>query len=230
MSLISLRVLDGADRGRLFEDVSTPFTIGREEGNPVQLNDERISRFHLKIQEDDDKIVLTDLDSTNGTKVNGENVKLWILRPGDVIDVGRTVLLFGSREQIARRLAALRGVDLSEGIDLTADQAEEDSSLNSPSLDVELYFGDDADADAQATLHTLLPPDLPGALSTGQAAQLAEMLQFLHLRIRGLIRSATVKGKGRAERVTLEQRQWQNLIDLQDRLAGYLRTIGEPSE
>ena len=69
MALVTLRVLDGADRGRTFEDVPTPFTVGREEGNSVQLNDERISRFHLKIQEDHEKLVLTDLESTNGTKV-----------------------------------------------------------------------------------------------------------------------------------------------------------------
>ena len=56
----------------IFDDVPTPLTIGREEGNPIQLNDERISRFHLKIQEDEGKLVLTDLESTNGTKVNGE--------------------------------------------------------------------------------------------------------------------------------------------------------------
>ncbi|GAG08762.1 unnamed protein product, partial [marine sediment metagenome] len=60
------------------------------------------------------------------------------------------------------------------------------------------------------------------------AAQLAELLQYLHLRIRGLVQS--VKAKGKSERITLEQRQWQNLIDIEDRLAGYLRTIGEPGE
>jgi len=31
-----------------------------------------VSRFHLKIQEDHTRVVLTDLESTNGTKVNGE--------------------------------------------------------------------------------------------------------------------------------------------------------------
>jgi len=226
MALITLRVLDGPDRGRVFEDVPTPFTIGREEGNPIQLNDERISRFHVKIQEDDEKAVLTDLESTNGTKVNGENIQLWILRPGDVIALGRTVLLFGSRGDIASRLAALRGVDLGAGVAMDDDELDEDS--NSVSLDFELHFGDDPDA--QATLHTLAPPDLPQSLRPGQAAQLAELMQYLHLRIRGLVRSVKVKGKGRAERVTLEQRQWQNIVDLQDRLAGYLRAIGEPSE
>jgi len=225
MAKITLRVLDGADRGRLFEEVPTPLTIGREEGNSVQLNDERISRFHLKIQEDNRKIVLTDLESTNGTKVNGENVQLWLLRPGDAIILGRSVLLFGSREQIARRLAALRGEDLSEGIALDADEEEQEES-NSVSLEFELNWSDEPDA--RAVLHTLTPPELPTSLGPGQAAQLAEVLQYFHLRLRGLIQTVTVEGK--PERITLDQRQWQNVVDLQDRLAGYLRSIGEPGD
>ena len=224
MALITLRVLDGADRGRVFADAPTPLTIGREEGNPIQLNDERISRFHLKIQEDQDKIVLTDLQSTNGTRVNGESVQIWVLRPGDVIAVGRTLLVFGSREEIAQRLAAQRGVDLSEGVTLGFDEYEEEPSA--ASLDFELNFSDDPDA--EALLHTLAPPELPGSLSPGQAAQLAEMLQYINLRMRGLIQS--VKSKPKSDQVTLEQREWQNLIDLEDRLAGYLRQIGEPGE
>jgi len=224
MALITLRVLDGADRGRVFEKVPTPLTIGREEGNSVQLNDERVSRCHLKIQEDEEKLVLTDLESTNGTKVNGENVQAWILRPGDVIALGRTVLLFGSREEIARRLASLRGVDLSEGVTLEASEAER--GAEPISLDFELGFGEDSNA--RATLHTLMPPELPGPLSPGQTAQLAELLQYLHLRMRGLVQS--VQAKRKSDRVTLDQREWQNLLDLQDRLARYLRSIGEPTE
>ncbi len=224
MALITLRVLDGADRGRVFQEVPTPLTVGREEGNAVQLNDERISRFHLKIQEDKEKLVLTDLESTNGTKVNGEHVQFWILRPGDVVALGRTVLLFGSRDEIAGRLAELRGVDLTEGVALDADDAEQ--GTNSVSLEFEVSWADDPNA--QATLHTLLPPELPGPLSPGHAAQLAELLHYFHLRVRGLVQS--VKGKDKSDRVTLELRQWQNLVDLQDRLAGYLRKIGEPEE
>jgi len=222
MGLITLRVLDGADRGRVFDNLPTPVTIGREEGNSVQLNDERISRFHIKIQEDQDKQVLTDLESTNGTKVNGESVQLWILRHGDVISLGRTVLLYGSQDEIAQRLASLRGVDLSAGATLSADEANQASPAIS--LEFELNFGDNPDA--QATLHTLIPPDLPNGLSPGQAAQLSEMLQYLHLRLRGLVQSVKVRRK--SDHVTLEQRQWQNLLDLHDRVAGYLRSIGEP--
>jgi hypothetical protein len=224
MASITLRVLDGADRGTIYQDVPTPLTIGREEGNPIQLNDERISRFHLKIQEDQNQIVLTDLQSTNGTKVNGESVQLWILRAGDVIALGRTVLLYGSREEIARRLAGLRGANMLEGVALDAEEIDEETSA--AALDFELNFGEVPDA--RATLHTLFPPELPALLSPGQAAQLAELLQYLHFRIRGLIHAAHAPAK--SERVTLEQRQWQKLLDLQDRLAGYLRAIGEPSE
>ena len=224
MSMITLRVLDGADRGKVFQEVPTPLTVGREEGNPVQLNDERISRFHLKIQEDQGKVVLTDLQSTNGTRVNGENVQLWILRPGDVVMLGRTVLLYGSREEIARRLATLRGADMAEGVTLHADEADQQG--NSVSLEFELNWADSPDA--QTILHTLAPPELPSPLSPGQAAQVAELLQYIHLRVRDLIQS--VKGKAKSDRVSLEQRQWQNLLDLQDRLAGYLRAIGEPME
>lgn len=224
MSLITLRVLDGADRGRVFADLPTPLTIGREEGNAVQLNDERVSRYHLKIQEDEDRFVLTDLESTNGTKINGESVQLWVLKPGDVIAVGRSVLVFGSREEIAERLATLRGVDVSDGVTMSTEELDQDSG--SIALDFELNFTDDPDA--QRLLHTLMPPELPSAMSAGQVAQLSELLMYIHLRVRHLLESGKMKDK--KDQVVLEMRHWQSLIDLQDRLAGYLREIGEPLE
>ena len=222
MADVTLRILDGADRGRVFEHLPTPVTIGREEGNTVQLNDERISRFHLKIQEDQEKLVLTDLQSTNGTKVNGESIQLWILRYGDVVYVGRTLLLFGSREQIAQRLAMLRGANLSDGVALDAEESEDGTP--SVSLEDELHWGDAEDA--RAILHTLMPPELPTPLEPGLAAQLSELLLFFHLRLRGLIQ--TVRCSPRSDHVGLEQRQWQNLIDIQARLAAYVKAIGEP--
>jgi FHA domain len=221
MAQITLRVLDGADRGRVFEDLPTPVTIGREEGNSLQLNDERVSRFHVKIQEDQDKIVITDLESTNGTKVNGEDIQLRILRFGDIVSLGRTVLLFGSREQIAERLAVLRGHDPTTG-----SLSEGQRGGQPGSLDFELNWS--ADPDIQSTLHTLLPPELPERLSPGQAAQLCELLEYLHVRIRDLLNS--VKIKDEADQVALDARQWQNLIDIQSRLATYLRAVGQPPE
>jgi pSer/pThr/pTyr-binding forkhead associated (FHA) protein len=223
MALITLRVLDGADRGRVYDDVPTPVTIGREEGNTIQLNDERVSRFHLKIQEDRDKVVLTDLESTNGTKVNGEDIQLRILRFGDMIALGRSVLLFGKREQIAERLANLRRDSDSSGT-----VGREDSPLSAKAKSVEFDLNLQDGADLQNTLYALEPPELPQRLSPAQAAQLSELIEYLHIRIRDLL--ASVKIKTPAERVSIELEQWQNLLDLQSHLADYLREIGEPRE
>ena len=223
MTTITLRILDGADRGRVYEQLDPPITIGRDEGNAVQLNDDRVSRFHVKIQEDNEQLVLTDLESTIGTRVNGEDIQLRILRHGDLITIGRSVLLVGSRDDIAHRLAQLRGAARPAG---TIDEDDAERIENASSLDFELKWGDDEDL--QATLHILQPPDLPGRLSPGQAAQLSELIEYLHIRIRRLLYSVKVDDEN--ERVTLDMRQWQNLVDLQARLSTYLRAVGEPSE
>jgi hypothetical protein len=223
MALVTLRVIDGADRGRTFAEVPTPLTVGREEGNAVQLNDERISRFHLKIQEDEGKLVLTDLESTNGTKVNGESVHLCIIRPGDVIAMGRTLLVAGSREEIAWRLARLRGADMSGAVHLDSDELSDQQAA----MALDFEFAAEQEREIQTLLHAVVPPDLPDSLHPGQAAELAELLSYFHLRLRGLIHSVK---KEKGDRITLDQRQWQNLIDLQARLGGYLRQIGEPEE
>ena len=222
MADVTLRVLDGADRGKVYDGLPTPVTIGREEGNSVQLNDERISRFHIKIQEDLGKLVLTDLESTNGTRVNGEDAQLRILRYGDVIALGRSVLLYGTREQIADRLDALR----EEGLGKTGELNPDDLSkhLDAKSSDFEVRWGESENL--HSTLHIPTAPDLPGGLSPGQAAQLSEILEFLHMQSRQLVQSVTLpEGTGH---VKLDIPQWQLLLDLQAQLAEYLRRIGEP--
>ena len=108
MKTLTFQVIEGVDKGRVFRDLPTPVTIGREEGNLLRLNDERVSRFHAKVQYDDGEIILTDLESTNGTRVNGTLVQIRRLRPGDRISVGRSMLLFGYEEEIAARKTAER--------------------------------------------------------------------------------------------------------------------------
>src|SRR6195256_304506 len=110
---VTFQVLEGIDRGRIFRDLPPPVTVGREEGNVLRLNDERVSRFHAKVQLDGDDYILTDLESTNGTRVNGTAVQIRRLRVGDRVGVGRSLLLFGSNEEIAARMASLAGVGSS---------------------------------------------------------------------------------------------------------------------
>lgn len=222
MATVTLRVLDGADRGQVFENLAPPVTIGREEGNLVQLNDERISRFHIKIQEDQDKLVLTDLESTNGTRVNGEDTHLRILRYGDVIALGRSVLLYGTRDEIAGRLFDLRKEGLCAGNEFGTSELR--SPSNPESLSLELRLG--ASEELQSSLHITNPPPLPQGLSAGQAAQLSELLEFLHLRSRQIIRGAVMEDKH--QKVILSLEQWQGILDLQLQLAQYLQIIGDP--
>lgn len=245
MSQVTLRVVDGPERGRIYNQLATPITIGREEGNVVQLNDERISRYHLKIHENDGTVLLTDLQSTNGTRVNGETVQLWILRPGDMITLGRSVLLVGTAPEIGARLKSIRESDQNAAVpmgSLSDDfhvldnvfQAErtvtpDDSSRE---LEEELFRG--ISEDDLATLHLLCPPEIPGNLPPKQSAQLAEFLQYIHLRLRYLVGTVEQdKQAGREKdplRMTLDSHQWQNLLDLYGRLSLYLHSITEPKK
>src|SRR3954452_13900058 len=109
MSKVTFQVLEGIDKGRTFRDLPTPVTIGREEGNLLRLNDERVSRFNAKVQFDNGEVILTDLESTNGTRVNGNVVQIRRLRPGDRVGVGRSLLLFGSEQEIAARQETISG-------------------------------------------------------------------------------------------------------------------------
>ncbi|MCC6491902.1 MAG: FHA domain-containing protein [Pirellulales bacterium] len=223
MTRVTLRVLDGADRGQVYEDLEPPVTIGREEGNSVQLNDERISRFHLKIQEDQGKLVLTDLESTNGTRVNGEDTQLRILRFGDVISLGRSVLLFGTRDQIAHRLEELRNDGIAETNEMMVEELAK--RVDSKSLSFELHLG--ASEDLQSTLHIPLPPELPSKLTPGQAAAVSEILEYLHLRTRQLVQSADIDEE--RAKVSIPLMNWQELLEMQSQLAEYLRHIvGDP--
>src|SRR5438067_10692458 len=108
MKTVTFQVLEGIDKGRVYRDLPIPVTIGREEGNPLRLNDERVSRYHAKVQFDNEDVILTDLDSTNGTRINGRSVQIRRLLPGDRVGVGRSILVFGNPEEIAARAAQLK--------------------------------------------------------------------------------------------------------------------------
>jgi hypothetical protein len=92
------------------------------------------------------------------------------------------------------------------------------------SLDFEVRWGESENL--HSTLHLPAPPELPVGLSPGQAAQLSEMLEYLHLQSRALVQSITLP-EG-CKTVMLDIKQWQELLDLQSQLAEYLRKIGEP--
>ncbi len=221
MAHITLRVLHGADRGRVFSDLSTPVTIGREEGNSIQLNDERISRYHLKLQQDNDKIVATDLESTNGTKVNGEDIQVRIVRHGDMISLGRSLLLVGSHSDIDRRIVAIA----SRHPPVAAGRAREHEERMRRIAE----HHSDVIEDLSAVRSPLLPsgpPPLPDRLSPAQSAELSELLEYVQNVLRDASEGAVMRAN--ADKVELEFPNWQAVLELQARLAELLRQIGDP--
>ena len=210
MQNITLRVISGPDRGHVFHELDTPITLGREDGNDVRLNDERISRYHAKIQEDDGRLVLTDLDSTNGTRVNGHPCNLTILRFGNTISIGRTVLIVGSKEQVADWYSS----DPSNPDDLSDEEIDQQSTGLANDISPKLSSREIS---------------LPRRLSAVQSAELRELLDHLH---EGL-RAALVDAKSDEQNddiVQIEQRAWQRLLMTQSELSELIRNIENPNE
>ncbi|HEY7736955.1 MAG TPA: DUF3662 and FHA domain-containing protein [Candidatus Limnocylindrales bacterium] len=71
-------------------------TIGRARDNGLVLADSRASRHHARLQGRRGTLVLTDLGSTNGSRVNGMAVDEVVLGEGDRIEIGDTILVVES--------------------------------------------------------------------------------------------------------------------------------------
>ncbi len=193
MDPITLRVIDGPDTGTVFSDMSFPISIGREKENTIELKDERVSRFHLKIVYESDMPLLVDLGSTNGTQVNGEVVQFWFLRPGDLISLGRTSFLFGSRQEIAERLKDIRN-RLKQGeksfpsvtvTDFLAKDPKDDLSWEKTyysALKDELFSKSESEL-----LRSAFPPKIPAHLAPGQIAQMTIFFTYFVARFRDLL-------------------------------------------
>jgi Protein of unknown function (DUF3662)/FHA domain len=71
-----------------------PITIGRLPESGVMVTDPNASRRHAEIRRVGNDVVVVDLNSTNGTRVNGATVRERKLADGDQIVIGTTVLRF----------------------------------------------------------------------------------------------------------------------------------------
>ena len=90
-----LRVLSGRDSGRLFTiHEGKPFRIGRDLGTDTRLKDPQVAMLHSQIVAESDRVLLTDLNSSGGTYVEGQRVREHALKPGDVFRVGDTRIRF----------------------------------------------------------------------------------------------------------------------------------------
>jgi two-component system, NtrC family, response regulator HydG len=90
----SIVVLAGPLKGQTFVLSDPEFSIGREASNSLCVNGKLISRHHALIRAGSGYFSIFDLNSRNGTSVNGVPVKERRLEPGDRIHIGESLLLF----------------------------------------------------------------------------------------------------------------------------------------
>jgi hypothetical protein len=69
-------------------------SIGRSEENTVIIEDPNVSRQHALVEKTDGRFIIRDLESTNGTFVDGSRIEKHALHNGDTITIGTTKLQF----------------------------------------------------------------------------------------------------------------------------------------
>lgn len=102
--VVTAEVVEGPDGGPSAELVlpdgshvpvtDGPVVLGRLPECDIVLNDPNVSRRHAEFRRTTDGVVVTDLGSTNGTRVNGVPIREQQLVSGDEITVGSTTLVF----------------------------------------------------------------------------------------------------------------------------------------
>ncbi len=118
----------GRQIGSEFE-IADRMKIGRLATCAAPIDDDNISREHCAIRLVKGRYYVLDLDSRNGTTVNGKRVKQSPLEPGDRIEIGDTVLLFYDEEHAARPTDTLGPEELKRATD-EADAVEAEEEAN----------------------------------------------------------------------------------------------------
>ena len=84
---------DGQE-GRFSLNGKVQFKIGRAVTSDLRLSDRKVSRDHCVIESLRDQHIIIDLESANGTVVNGDRIKKAVLKDGDFICLGCTMLKY----------------------------------------------------------------------------------------------------------------------------------------
>ena len=93
--MAQLLFLTGKRKGqRLAITEGKVFTVGRSSTNDLCLRDHKVSRIHCQFELANGECTLSDLNSTNGTYVNGERIKEKVLHAGDHLGIGLSSFLF----------------------------------------------------------------------------------------------------------------------------------------
>ncbi|MEE3370328.1 MAG: ATP-binding protein [Planctomycetota bacterium] len=95
----TLFVIQGFDQGQRFELCHDQISVGRDAENTIQLHDDEVSRQHAELHRVKKGYQLVDCTSSNGTFINAESIDQQVLRSGDRVQIGRTLMLYTHFEE-----------------------------------------------------------------------------------------------------------------------------------
>ncbi len=129
-------VVSGPAKGTLVRLSDDQLSVGRDSANNLCLRDRAVSRRHFTISKTDSAFQLIDLDSHNGTFVNGIPVRRKLLTHGDTIRVGRCELVFLITDDVEERtqLVEFQESDSTDFLSTTNIRAY--PSVSRPAVDV----------------------------------------------------------------------------------------------
>jgi two-component system response regulator GlrR len=84
----TVRVVSGPDAGLVASSRGERVVIGSHRSADLRLADRAVSRFHCELTMDEGRVLLRDLESRNGTRVDGVEVRVAPLRPGALLTLG----------------------------------------------------------------------------------------------------------------------------------------------
>jgi len=105
---VKLHLVKGNPQGKQVEVPPGMLTIGRAEDSDLIIASTRVSRHHCEIINEDNRVLIRDKKSGNGTLVNGEKIEEVVLTPGDEIQVGPltfAIEIDGKRQRVAAPVA-----------------------------------------------------------------------------------------------------------------------------
>ena len=92
--------------------INTELTFGRGDSADVKIDDTLVSRMHTRIfQHENGAYLIEDLDSRNGTQVNGMAVVRQVLTYGDRVQIGSCLLLFAHHDPMEEQVAQRRKLE-----------------------------------------------------------------------------------------------------------------------
>jgi pSer/pThr/pTyr-binding forkhead associated (FHA) protein len=129
-----LKILEGQEKDKVYSFNKPHVTIGRTANNDLVIKDPSISRHHALIVYKDFRFIVKDLDSSNGTRLNGVLIKQKVLATGDVVRFGNVELLFDlSDVTTAKSKSKQRGLQ-AQTTDPSMDETDKKQVVDDASL------------------------------------------------------------------------------------------------